>query len=382
MKKNCFFIGLFLLLAIQVTAQGEWVMASIGNGSSGTKVDLYIQASTNFDANKCDNLVFTIRTPIAAGNNITVTKTFHATAFSHISFTITKYTVNDGNYYYYLINGTGVVQGSAGTTITNTPFRVLELTFTGGTNGFVELVNLENDLPSSNGGLIRPQFYAQIDVGDITNYTTMYYGTAGATAQNNANVNLDDWVPTASSVLLPVHFSGYDVKCMDKGALLTWTTSSEQNSDRFDVQKSSNGVDWTTIGSVKAAGTSTTQKNYQFVDLNGGAAFYRIMQVDKDGRSAYTTIKATNCKVAQYDVILYPVPARDKLNVVIKSETSTSTGLQVIDMNGKVVYRASAQLNPGNNNIAINVSALPGGQYILMSTDPGIKIDKKFTILR
>jgi hypothetical protein len=311
-----------------------------------------------------------------------VTETFHASAFAHISFVITKYTVNDGTYYYYLINGTGTVQAPAGTTITNATFRVLELTFTGGSNGVIELVNLENDLPASNGGLIRPQFYAQINLGDITNYTTMFYGTGGATPQNNANVNLDDWVPTAALVLLPITFSNYDVKCTDKGAIINWSTATEQNTDRFEIQKSINGTSWTVIGNVTAAGNSTTQKDYQYLDLNGGIAFYRIRQVDKDGRFVYTAIKRTDCKIAQYDVILYPVPANDKLNVVVKSDKAMNTNLQIIDVSGKIVQRTLAVINQGNNNIVLNVSGLPAGQYILVSVDSGLRIDKKFTILR
>lgn len=381
MRKS-FFVWVLFAIGMNASAQGEWVTASIGNGATSTKVDLFIQASTNFDANKCDNLVFTIRIPISAGNNVTVTETFHASAFAHITFAITKYSVNDGSYYYYLVNGTGTVQAPAGTTITSTTFRVLELTFSGGSNGIVELVNLENDLPSNNGGLIRPQFYAQINLGDITNYTAMFYGTGGATPQNNANVNFDDWVPTAALVLLPVTLNSYDVNCTDKGVLINWSTASEQNTDRFEIQKSSNGSNWVVIGYVNAAGNSTTQKNYQYLDLNGGVAFYRIRQVDKDGRFVYTAIKRSDCKIAQYDVILYPVPANDKLNVVIRSDKTISAGLQVVDISGRIVQKNMNTINPGNNNIVINVSSLPAGQYLLVSTNPDLKIDKKFTILR
>lgn len=181
---------------------------------------------------------------------------------------------------------------------------------------------------------------------------------------------------------LPVTFSGYDVKCNDKGALLTWSTATEQNSDRFEIQRSENGIDWITVDKVAAAGNSNANRSYQYLDLKGGASFYRIRQVDIDGRFTYTTIKRTDCKAGQFDVVLYPVPAKDKLTVVIKADRAVRTDLQIIDMSGKTVSRIPTQVNSGNNTINLNVANLPAGQYILVSSDATLQLNKKFTILR
>ncbi len=372
----------FTLLFFAVSAQGEWVSASIGNGAASNKVDLFIRSTNTFDANKCDNLVFTIRIPIAAGNSIVATETFHSPAFSHITFAITKLNVNDGTYNYYLINGIGTAQVPAGTNIVggDPAVRVLEITFSGGTNAVVELANIENDIPGNS--FIRPQFYTQINIGDITNYGSMFFGTGGATPQNNANPDGDDWVPTLGNVILPVQFAKYDIQCNDKGAIITWATATEQNSNRFEIQRSTDGINWTTIDNVVAAGNSNDQKNYQYLDLNGGTAFYRIRQVDNDGRFVNTAVKRTDCKKTQYDVALYPVPAKDNLSVVIRSDNASRTELQIMDMLGKTLQRVPAQINRGNNNFNLNVSELPAGQYMLVGSDPSIQINKKFTIIR
>jgi hypothetical protein len=184
------------------------------------------------------------------------------------------------------------------------------------------------------------------------------------------------------SSVLPVTFSGYDVKCNDKGALITWSTATEQNSDRFEIQRSENGIDWITVDKVTAAGNSNANRSYQYLDLKGGAFFYRIRQVDIDGRFTYTTIKRTDCKAGQFDVVLYPVPAKDKLTVVIKADRAVRTDLQIIDMSGKTVSRIPTQVNSGNNTINLNVANLPAGQYILVSSDATLQLNKKFTILR
>lgn len=185
-----------------------------------------------------------------------------------------------------------------------------------------------------------------------------------------------------SNSVLPVTFTKYDVTCNDKGALLTWATASEQNSSKFEIQRSLNGIDWTSIDNVAAAGNSTDQRNYQYLDLYGGTAFYRIRQVDIDGRFVYTAVKRTECQKSQYDVALYPVPAKDNLNVVIRSEINTRTEIQILDINGRSLRRVAVQINKGNNNIQLSVGNLPAGQYMLVGSDPSIQINKKFTIIR
>ena len=381
--KKFLFTSCFISVCFWAFAQNEWVSASIGNGASSTKVDLFIQSTTTFDANKCDNMVFTVRIPkTPANSSVTLAETFHSTAFSHITFNINKLNVDDGSYYYYLIDGTGSVQVPAGTNIVGLapPVRVLELTFNGGSNGFVELANIENDIPGNL--FIRPQFYVQLNIGEVTNLTAMFFGTAGAIPQNNTNPDGDDWVPTAALVTLPVSFTKYDVKCNDKGAILTWSTATEQNTNRFEIQRSINGIDWITIDNVAAAGNSDVVRNYQYVDLNNGTASYRIRQVDNDGRFIYTAVKTTNCKTSLFDVTLYPVPANDKLNVIIKSDKAVKTDLQVVDVSGRIVRRVNTQINKGNNNIVLDVNSLPGGQYMLVSSDPSVIINNKFTIVR
>lgn len=67
-------------------------------------------------------------------------------------------------------------------------------------------------------------------------------------------------MPTLGNVILPVQFAKYDIQCNDKGAIITWATATEQNSNRFEIQRSTDGINWTTIDNVVAAGNSNDQK--------------------------------------------------------------------------------------------------------------------------
>lgn len=182
-------------------------------------------------------------------------------------------------------------------------------------------------------------------------------------------------------IVTPVLFTDYKVNCSDKGASITWSTASEINSDYFAIEKNVNGS-WTTIDKVTAAGNSSVSRSYQYLDLEGGIAQYRIKQVDKDGGFTYTAIRQTNCRTNTINVVIYPVPANDVLNVAIRTDKAIRTELRVLDMTGRIVRRQTAILNTGNNKVVINTAGLASGEYVIRSSDGTVKLNQPFTIAR
>jgi hypothetical protein len=181
---------------------------------------------------------------------------------------------------------------------------------------------------------------------------------------------------------LPVLFTKFEAGCTNNGAVISWTTTSESNSKSFELQRSTNGNNWASVATIKAAGNSAAERNYQQLDLNGGNAFYRIKQIDLDGHFMYTSIIRTNCDRKNVGVVIYPVPARDLLNVVIKSDKTLKTQLIIIDGLGKIVRRMDASLSNGSNTILFNLKGLASGEYMIRSNDPSVAVDKKFNIVR
>ncbi len=188
--------------------------------------------------------------------------------------------------------------------------------------------------------------------------------------------------PTPLGGALPVLFSSFDAKCSNNGTLISWSTAQEANSSKFEVERSINGSTWTNIGSVPAAGTSVSNRNYQQIDLFGGTALYRIKQIDKDGQSIYTDVARTNCQTKNISSVIYPVPTKDILNLVIKSDRSVRTQFLVYDMQGKLVKKVDAAVISGNNNFRINLIGLASGDYMLRSNDASLQLNKVFTIAR
>ena len=181
---------------------------------------------------------------------------------------------------------------------------------------------------------------------------------------------------------LPVLFTKLGASCNSNGATVSWSTTSESNTNYFELQRSINGNDWSSVNVIKAAGNSSTGHTYQLPDFNGGASLYRIKEVDMDGQTIYTSIIRTNCEVKTVDIVIYPVPARDLLNVVIRSVKSLKTQLLIIDGVGKVVRKIDATLLNGSNTFQFNLNGLASGEYLIRSNAPGVELNKTFNIAR
>ena len=223
--------------------------------------------------------------------------------------------------------------------------------------------------------------YDETSLSDFTNYTDPFYVTPGGQSREGIDGTFR-YVTVPGLGVLPVNFSSFKATCGDKGVSINWTTSSEQNASHFEIEKSTDGFSWTKIDQVEAAGNSSTDRNYQYLDLAGGVAQYRIRQVDFDGQANYSAIRSVDCESKDVSVQVYPIPARDNLNIAVRSDKSIRTEFKVFDMGGKMVKSLPVVLNSGNSNVAMNVSNLPSGEYVIRSTDGMLQLNKKFTIAR
>ncbi|MFM9051890.1 MAG: hypothetical protein ACKOKF_06190 [Bacteroidota bacterium] len=89
-----------------------------------------------------------------------------------------------------------------------------------------------------------------------------------------------------TSTVLPVEWLSFEVSAMNNGRLLKWSTATESNTDFFQVQISTDGKEFETIGHLAAAGNSSTIRSYEFFDqeTRNGTLYYRIRQIDYDGQ--------------------------------------------------------------------------------------------------
>lgn len=176
----------------------------------------------------------------------------------------------------------------------------------------------------------------------------------------------------SSQALVPVSFLGLKARKQDKNILLEWATASEINSDYFELQRSADGASFTTsLGKLTAAGNSISIKNYSVLDAQplGNWNYYRVKQVDKDGKTAYSNIAAINFEKAAALIVIYPNPAKDKLTIEYTSTKIGNVQLQVLDSKGSLVLSNTVNMIVGRNTNNMNISTLSKGVYMLRSMD-------------
>lgn len=203
----------------------------------------------------------------------------------------------------------------------------------------------------------------------------------GLTSYDYLSPAMNAPIPLGSAPL-PVVFTKFDAHCTNSGSVISWATESESNSNYYELERSIDGNSWTPVARIKASGTTSTAHTYQQSDVFSGTALYKIKQVDLDGHFTYTSIISSNCEFSNLGVVLYPVPARDLLNVIIQSDKAIKTKLYIIDVVGKVVQKMDVNLSKGNNTFPVNLKGLASGEYILNSSTPGIQLNKKFNVIR
>ncbi|RZK35914.1 MAG: hypothetical protein EOO61_11180, partial [Hymenobacter sp.] len=129
---------------------------------------------------------------------------------------------------------------------------------------------------------------------------------------------------------LPVELVAFNAVRNAANTLLTWTTASEKNNKGFNVQIASDGVNFRTLGFVASQSPNSAQAlNYKYTDTEAGKTgtrYYRLEQVDEDGKVSYSPVRAVNFNGAaatSVAVIAYPNPFSDTIGLTLEGATTT-----------------------------------------------------------
>ncbi len=150
---------------------------------------------------------------------------------------------------------------------------------------------------------------------------------------------------------------------------LAWTTSSEINNNYFEIYKSINGIDFTSIGIVHSSGNSTGNRHYTYQDKEpvAGYNFYRLKQVDLNGQAKNSGIININVKKYEADLNLYPNPANDNISIEY-ADGFENKKMDLINLLGVPVTEKTIMHQETNQKINIDISNLPPGIYVLTLT--------------
>jgi hypothetical protein len=204
------------------------------------------------------------------------------------------------------------------------------------------------------------------------NNTAITLATESSQANDGTLVNfaksggLSNFIPRNTT--LPVALTDFKASKQHNAVLLQWQTASEQNSASFIIERSADGKDFDAIGNVRAAGNSTTNKSYRYEDASPlkGNNYYRLKQVDADGKISYSDVRSINF-ATEATLSWY---AQGK-NAVVQLAGGANEQYIVSDMNGATAMQGRLQ------NGKLLIAGKTAGVYnVRVWSETGVKVIK------
>ena len=219
--------------------------------------------------------------------------------------------------------------------------------FLTGDSGSVCIKILDEDITNAPGTFYRVEIAYALNTPVTDNFFAVY---------DNLRIG-----GTIAPAPLPVNFIGVTANKVDNGALVRWDIADESNVKEYQLERSTNGASFSSVGTVVAK----QKQVYSYTDatIKASTIYYRIKSVDNDGRTKYSgIIKFVNGNSASSQIKVYPTPAQNQLTVQ-HSQLGTNSTVTVSTMDGRVLktIRPSA----GSSNTMIDLSGLSAGMYVL-----------------
>lgn len=213
-----------------------------------------------------------------------------------------------------------------------------------------QLVNIEVNLPST------PATFGSdysITATFVTGFSGFGVGNPGVAA-------------------LPITLLSFDGRKNNKVVDLTWETSYEFNNSHFEIETAKQVNNFYKIGTVNSKGNSSLNQTYNYTDilLVAGVNYYRLKQVDIDGRFTYSKTIAVNFDEPGKSFTIYPNPAKEKLTISF-SEPQQNVNIRIISSDGKEIRKEAVSSVLRNYEVAIE--KLSPGSYFIEIRIAGIK---------
>jgi hypothetical protein len=207
---------------------------------------------------------------------------------------------------------------------------------------------------------------------------------SGTYYQSSLSGNEDALIIKFGNIIpLPITLVSFTAKEINENVQCEWITASEINNAYFEIERSRDGVEFTTIGQVDGQGNSTLAHSYSFLDINpfNGINYYRLKQNDFDGQSSYSKIEVVNFIDNSNDVFqIFPNPANQKTFIALSEEIKSNAIIKVNDMQGRILMELSLNADAIQNKIFPVSIDLPDGIYIISVSNEYFSESKQLVV--
>ncbi|HJT73801.1 MAG TPA: T9SS type A sorting domain-containing protein [Chitinophaga sp.] len=264
----------------------------------------------------------------------------------------------------------------------------ISLVTNSGTNEIDDILVTGKPTAALSGYYNKPVSNTSCPVSGLTLGATYYYRLRAHNASNIASVSSNSiTVTTSLGTPLPVDLISFSGSRKEGKNLLHWSTATEINNKGFELQRSMDGSNYTALAFIQSLapeGNSVQQIHYNYNDYSyaGKKQYYRLRQVDIDGKSKLSNVvMIRDEEIKKLEVQLYPNPANTSLNVQVDSPEKVDLTCYVKDINGLVIKQDIYKVMEGSNVISISTGRLSSGVYYLQLTNrEGLSLTRSFIV--
>ncbi|WP_051211286.1 T9SS type A sorting domain-containing protein [Runella zeae] len=195
---------------------------------------------------------------------------------------------------------------------------------------------------------------------------------SGLCTGSPANFRIDDFIVGWNDVF-PVKLTFFKAEERSGGVELSWQTSEEISNQRFEIERSLDAKSFEKIGTIEGKGTISIAQHYSFLDSSPlqGLNYYRLKQVDFDGKYSYSVIRDIRAKGQGHSFRVYPNPATNEVKIELPQEEEINNG-ELLDLTGRIVKRYAA----GSDKVSI-IDLRPGVYILKIKTQTGASYQQR-----
>lgn len=173
--------------------------------------------------------------------------------------------------------------------------------------------------------------------------------------------HFSDFVLAAEETTLPVTLTSFNAFKQESQVELRWATTTETNSETFEIQHSADAKQWQLLGAVKAKGESQSVENYSYLHQNPlkGNNYYRLKMVDRDNTFAYSRIQSVQMDRID-DLRIFPNPVSEKFTIETADWKNVKT-VRIVNLTGTTVYNSAIS----GLSKSIDVKSMVSGTYVV-----------------
>lgn len=326
---------------------------------------------------KVSSLTITIAIPVSVGTRPVIGVDNSADPFiGYDVYNAVNQTFDGAEHYIYNVLGTGDVIPAGATKVftggVDVPMAVIN--FSGGAPGVSSQIKMANLPDGGTDPNPNSYFGFSVDGSDVVNLSAMFYGINLISTATNDGLGYSgtSFARTVPLVPLPISFLSFNALKKADNAQLDWSVQNESAlTDRYEIERSFTGSDFKKIGTVAPLNNGNSYNSYVSTDYNlsslnsSGKIYYRIKQVDRDGRFVHTEIRSVRLDGKTFDLSVYPNPVVSTTKLYLDLADAAQVKIKLIDAAGKVVQTEVFDGVKGLNPHPLNTTKLIAGTYMV-----------------